>query len=105
MPPPRATPLTFAAVCFVLKRSAGAAGSDPRSARGLRDRPAWDAFRRVALFVLPLVLVSAAVAWMNAARFGNPLEFGHRLLYDNQANARIEEHGSSVPLPRAQATA
>jgi hypothetical protein len=88
------TPLTFAAVFFVLEALGGSGRLGPTFRARLRD-PACprDAFRRVALFVLPLVLVGAAVAWMNAARFGNPLEFGHRLLYDNQANARIEEYG------------
>lgn len=35
---------------------------------------------KVALFVVPIVLIIAVVMWMNAVRFDNPFEFGHRHL-------------------------
>ena len=35
---------------------------------------------KVALFSIPVVLIIAAIMWMNAVRFDNPFEFGHRHL-------------------------
>lgn len=43
-----------------------------------RATPGWP--RRLALFGLPLLVVGVALSWHNVARFGDPLEFGHRLL-------------------------
>jgi len=36
--------------------------------------------RKLLAFSAPLLLVGALLAWHNQARFGDPLEFGHRLL-------------------------
>jgi hypothetical protein len=38
------------------------------------------ALRRLALFALPLLLTLGVAMWMNAARFDDPLEFGHSYL-------------------------
>lgn len=47
---------------------------------------------RAVLFALPLLVVGAALAAHNAARFGDPLEFGHRLLAIKWRD-RIDAHG------------
>lgn len=52
-------------------------------ARGLRS---------LVLFGLPIVAVLGALMWLNAARFDDPLEFGHRYLKVIQA-PRIEKWG------------
>jgi hypothetical protein len=54
--------------------------------------PRREALRRAALAALPLALVLAGLMAMNAARLGDPFEFGHRHLVVIQA-ARIEEWG------------
>jgi len=69
------------------------------------DRP-WSAsaprlFRALAMFALPLGLIVAAAMWHNAARFGDPFEFGHRFL-QIRWRSRIETWGlfSTHYLPR-----
>jgi hypothetical protein len=69
------------------------------------DRP-WSAsaprlFRALAMFALPLALIVAAAMWHNAARFGDPFEFGHRFL-QIRWRSRIETWGlfSTHYLPR-----
>jgi hypothetical protein len=52
------------------------AGSGAALARVAGSR--W--VQRATLFALPLLLVGAALAWHNQARFGSPTEFGHRML-------------------------
>lgn len=55
----------------------------------------WRAGRSVkdgARIAIPVLLVAAALAWHNVARFGDPLEFGHRYL-DVAWQPRIQEHG------------
>ena len=51
-----------------------------------------EALRRGALFAAPLVVVGALLAAHNVARFGDPFEFGHRLLAIKWRN-RIDTHG------------
>lgn len=43
-------------------------------------------------FAAPLVVVGLATAWLNWARFDDPLEFGHRFL-ETRWQARIQEQG------------
>jgi len=69
------------------------------------DRP-WSTsalrlFRALAMFALPLGLIVAAAMWHNAARFGDPFEFGHRFL-QIRWRSRIETWGlfSTHYLPR-----
>ncbi|MGB5504576.1 MAG: hypothetical protein WBM75_19440 [Polyangiales bacterium] len=54
-----------------------------------------------AIFALPLALILAATMWHNAARFGDPFEFGHRFL-QIRWRSRIETWGlfSTHYLPR-----
>lgn len=49
--------------------------------------------RRLALFAAPLFTIGLAQAWMNWARFGDPLVFGHELLYQNRVNERVARWG------------
>jgi len=51
------------------------------------------AFRRLALFALPLALIGAPMAWMNYARFGDVGEFGHSHLYMNRVNEQVAKFG------------
>jgi hypothetical protein len=48
--------------------------------------------RALARFLVPLVVVGLAVAWLNVARFGDPFEFGHRFL-EVRWQARMQELG------------
>ena len=57
--------------------------------------------RTIAMFALPLAAVVALAMWHNAARFGDPFEFGHRFL-QIRWRSRIETWGlfSTRYLPR-----
>jgi len=57
--------------------------------------------RALAMFALPLAAVVAIAMWHNAARFGDPFEFGHRFL-QIRWRSRIETWGlfSTHYLPR-----
>jgi hypothetical protein len=57
-----------------------------------KSRPKGRLLLRALRFVAPLALVLALLAWHNQARFGNPFEFGHRLL-TVVWRTRIDEHG------------
>lgn len=89
------TPLAFSAIFFVLE---AIAEDQPASIQALREAardPARRARagRKLALFCLPIALLAAPVAWMNQARFGSPLEFGHAHLYENRVNQQIQRYG------------
>ena len=51
-----------------------------RLAHFLRTTRYRETVRPLALFALPILVVGAVAMWMNAARFENPLEFGHSYL-------------------------
>jgi hypothetical protein len=64
----------------------------------LRDRPAAGLLtRRLLTFALPMAIVLSLLGWHNAARFGDPTEFGHRYL-DVVWRPRIEAHGLFSPI-------
>ncbi len=78
--------------------------------------PLGEKLRKGLLFALPIVTVGGLLLWYNAARFGNPLEFGHSYLLEG-ARASIRDHGlfstqflnhnlscALVNLPRLSAT-
>jgi hypothetical protein len=44
----------------------------------------------MALFALPCAVVGAALMGFNAARFGNPFEFGHKYLLDGTRDAIVD---------------
>jgi len=70
----------FAYEAFRAANLAPAAGSARRFWPGF-DGASMRAFaRQTALFLAPLLLVGLALAWHNYTRFGDPTEFGHRLL-------------------------
>ena len=53
----------------------------------------WRAtLKRCAIFAAPILFVAAAAMWMNRARFGDPLEFGHAYLMIRW-RPRIEKWG------------
>jgi hypothetical protein len=63
-----------------------------------RDRPeARVLLRRWLAFALPAAIVLSLLGWHNAARFGDPTEFGHRYL-DVVWRPRIEAHGLFSPI-------
>lgn len=64
------TPLGFAFPFFLIEAHRAAARTDAKGALA----------RSFALFAAPAAAVLAALMWHNRARFGDPLEFGHRLL-------------------------
>lgn len=74
------TPLLFAAPLFALELWR-THREDPRAM-----------LRPLARFAAPLAIVLALLAWHNAARFGDPFEFGHRHL-DVVWRPRIEKWG------------
>lgn len=81
--------LAFAAPVFLHEAfyAPGSGTSSPRSPPRRREQ-----LRRMALFASPLLVVGAALAAYNAARFGDPLEFGHRFLAIKWRD-RIDAHG------------
>jgi hypothetical protein len=64
------TPLAFALPLFLYEAMRAHRGDDDRRALAVR----------LGSFAAPAALVVAIVLWHNHARFGDPLEFGHRLL-------------------------
>jgi hypothetical protein len=71
----------FAVVFLACEQWRALAGA--RSPRALLARATW---------LGPLMAVAALLAWHNWARFGDPFEFGHRML-TVAWRERIEEHG------------
>ena len=82
---------------FVLQASVEARGES--GGRPDRSRPRLAG--TLAMFALPLVAIIAVAMWHNAARFGDPFEFGHRFL-QIRWRSRIETWGlfSAHYLPR-----
>jgi hypothetical protein len=83
------TPLAFAVVYFFFELLAPEGRWDPGALRGRRA----EILRTAALFALPVLAIALPTAWMNQARFGNPLEFGHAHLFNNRVNADIARWG------------
>jgi hypothetical protein len=81
---------------FVFQAITFAKATDPPS-----SGPAFRLSRTLATFGLPLAALVAAAMWHNAARFGDPFEFGHRFL-QIRWRTRIETWGlfSTHYLPR-----
>ena len=83
------TPLLFAAPLFVYEalRASAPPRGEPWSRAAL-----YALAGRLARFAAPVALVVAALMAHNQARFGDPLEFGHRLL-QIAWRGRIERYG------------
>lgn len=77
-----------------------AASAENRRSPGMSS-PRAPVLQAFAMFALPLALILAATMWHNAARFGDPFEFGHRFL-QIRWRSRIETWGlfSTHYLPR-----
>jgi len=79
------TPLGFAAPLFLYEAVRASCANGARDADGARDR-AWlqrsgrALAVRLLLFAAPAAAVLGLLLWHNQARFGDPLEFGHRYL-------------------------
>jgi hypothetical protein len=78
------TPLAFAFPFFVAEAIGAARREEPapgaRFAPRIAGVPLVPLASRLALFGLPAALVLAALLLHNRARFGDPFEFGHRML-------------------------
>lgn len=89
-------PLGFAFPLFLYEALRAARRADPPEGASIAPSFAGADARfllsRLALFAAPAAAVLVALLWHNAARFGDPLEFGHRLL-DIGWRARIEKWG------------
>jgi hypothetical protein len=89
------TPLGFALPLFLYeaaRRSTRERRPDPRDELRVGAVDARALLIRLALFAAPAAAVLALVLWHNAARFGDPLEFGHHLLAIGW-RGRIEKWG------------
>ena len=94
------TPLVFTLVFFVLETVCP--GPDRRAQlAGFRAAPG-PALRRIGAFAAGAAPLALLAALYNQVRFGSPLEFGHRFLFNNRVNADIDAHGlfSLSYLPR-----
>ena len=78
------TPLAFAFPLFLFEATRAARRADADADAGFAPRLAGVALvpltKRLVLFALPAALVLGALLWHNRARFGDPFEFGHRML-------------------------
>ena len=90
-------PATLLLGVFFVLQSLTVAKNEPHSA----DRSAPRLLRTLTVFALPLAAILAVAMWHNAARFGDPFEFGHRFL-QIRWRSRIETWGlfSTHYLPR-----
>jgi hypothetical protein len=90
-------PATLLLVAFFVLQAITAAKEEGRARPDSGSR----LLRTLVTFVFPLGLIVAAAMWHNAARFGDPLELGHRFL-QIRWRARIETWGlfSTHYLPR-----
>ena len=90
-------PATLLLAGFFVIEAMTSTTKDSRPAAGSRSR----AVRSLLMFALPLGAIIAVAMWHNAARFGDPFEFGHRFL-QIRWRSRIETWGlfSSHYLPR-----
>ena len=74
------TPLAFAFPFFVFEAVRVARRADAPASPRVAGVAVLPFASRLALFAAPAGLVLAALLWHNRARFGDPLEFGHRML-------------------------
>ena len=90
-------PATLLLASFFVLQAIGAEKEEPRLTRGSSPR----LVRTLTMFAIPLAVMVAVAMWHNTARFGDPLEFGHRFL-QIRWRSRIETWGlfSAHYLPR-----
>ena len=87
------TPLAFAFVYFLFELLA----PDGHFDRDVLGSRRGEVLRRGLTFAAPVVVVAGLMMWMNAVRFGNPLEFGHSHLWNNRVNAWVKDYGLFHP--------
>jgi hypothetical protein len=89
------TPILFSGVFFLFEALSGGGRLDRGNLRAAFRDPERrkETLERLALFAVPLVAIAIPMAWMNEARFGNPLEFGHSHLFANRVNRDIRTYG------------
>jgi hypothetical protein len=83
------TPLMFCGLFFALE--AIFPNRVYSTAEAKKDIPSK--LRKLGMFAAGATPIAAAGLWFNYARFGNPLEFGHKMLWDNRVNADIQRWG------------
>jgi hypothetical protein len=86
------TPLGFAFPFFVYEAIRSSGGVDVSGALRLSNVSRPKLLKALSLFALPAAAILGLLFWYNDARFGDPLEFGHRLLAITW-RARIERWG------------
>jgi len=85
------TPLAFSAVFFLCEALSPDA---PLEWRTLRDAQRWRAaLPRLLPYAAAIIAVAVPMAWINFARFGSVMEFGHSHLYANRVNPQIRRYG------------
>ncbi|HMC36037.1 MAG TPA: hypothetical protein VKH65_16585, partial [Myxococcales bacterium] len=89
------TPLAFSGVFFLVESLVDGGRMDHANLRAALGDPQRrkKVLQRLALFALPIAVIGIAMAWMNAARFGSPGEFGHARMYANRVNPDIRAYG------------
>lgn len=86
------TPLGFAFPLFLFEALRASGAGRGEGALRLGDVDLRALATKLALFALPAAAVLGSLLWYNAARFGDPFEFGHRML-SIVWRARIEKWG------------
>ena len=96
------TPILFSAIFFLLEAMAAGGRLDRERIRQAFTERLGATARLLVLFAVPIAAIAIPMGLMNAARFGNATEFGHRHLYANRVNPQIRAHGlfSFQYLPR-----
>jgi len=74
------TPLGFAFPLFLFEAWRASAQNPEGTPRRLEDVDLRALASKLALFAAPALAVLGLVLWYNQARFGDPFEFGHRML-------------------------
>jgi len=87
------TPLAFAFVFFLFELVAPDGHFDPEIFHS-RLAPT---LKKGLSFAAPLTVFALAMMWINYARFGSPLEFGHSALWNNRVNAWVQNYGLFHP--------
>ena len=91
------TPLVFTGLFFLLEvLTPGPTGRLQQLREAVRNPRPWvKPVLSFAAGAAPLALLAMAFNW---ARFGSPVEFGHRFLYNNRVNVDIDTHGLFSPV-------
>lgn len=83
------TPLAFAFPFFFMELFFPEGKFDFASLRARRG----ELLEKSLQFAGPIVAIAVPMMWMNQVRFGSPLEFGHKHLFNNRVNQDIAQWG------------